>query len=953
MRLFMTPAGEEAWYSALARNVRMQITRFEIGALDVYTLSGAKQSGLTTSQFRANNYLPNWQPDFAALRANDPIVHEGSAANIGYWMIQQNDGGLIIRIPATAPSMQIGNVRIYAKNTGPYPYATMAQGATNNLLTDPDVQDATKWLVGSYPTPTIDIGLDVSWTRVTGLEALVKTGHSTAIKLDAADPDWNKAASQRVSPNWNTNLQSIEAGLPVVFAGNARNDSNQALSFTCEWLDVNNNFLGSSPIITIAPGAGLKSFSKRLTPPANAVKTNIGFMNGNGSDTNTPMTGVMYVGELTVRRGAVAYKRYEQVYDDEHGGEVMLFAGFASIADMHWQYPAAFPHFVDIRLSMHADGMFNVLNRSQFAFEQTVSVFDAETEADLLSPAANAYGCAVVKSHSKTHLPAVFYRTHGAKQWVGYPLNESFVAEREFPKPIADANLDSGLLDKGLLNPPPVEVDTPEGTVISSQPRYVELPDLAFTKKDVGSWTASTATRTVALRPNTGQPYVATVRVADLAFLGTNQQLFFIHNGTRYRLCAGGQAYDTPPIIFRDGDTVKLEGTLQGPISSLAGNVYAQLNEAPISNDADNKPTWLLGKVSMHINATIPAKPDRMVFGLIGRRIDGFAWDEQTPDQYVSGLGHDMYGVPREEPVTFRVVSSDANKGGTSFMYGAGQMATDKEPSYLRNTYRDPQGNPVIRRGVTGLPGTEIRLIHNGVDVGPLSTLTTPEGELTITVKDNDRIGLRVVLVGRAANPSLGLSQVLPAVAIAIEAVSSQGLKWFEAAFDIAATFGPDGVTPPAYNPMPTLPNPSSLPQLLGSSTFPAVVTELINKIVVDSVVSVGDPTDVYGPWHAFMAAPNPTLAATNIDLVLEDIVTTGSGISLALEKFDPSGASAPIVIFNGAPVAGQIVTLTSGDAYRARVTFTQPDRKITAKLKLLTESGYVYYTISTEVRSA
>lgn len=964
MRLFMTPAGEEAWYAALVRNVRMQITRFEIGVLDVYTLSGAKQGGQTTSQFRTNNYLPNWTPDFNALKANDTTVYEGTLANVGYWAVQQNDGGLIIRIPASAPNMDIGNVKIYAKNTGPYPYATPTQGGTNNLVTDPYVQDPLKWRVSAYPSPNTSIGFDVSWTRISGTEAKESLGVPQALKLDASQVGWTKTASQLVYPI-NGNTQAVEAGMPVVISGSARNDSNHALVINCEWYTSAGTLISTTNVATIAAGVGKVPYVKRVNAPANASKVLVTFYNGNASAANTAMTGKIYVGPITIREPVTGYKRYEEVYDDEHGGEVLLFAGFASIADLHWQEPSAFPHFIDIRLSIHADGMFNVLDRSQFAFEQVVSVFEAETELELATPAANAYGCAVISRHSKTNLPAVFYRTHGAKQWVGYPLNESITAGLEFPRPIADANIDGGLLDHGMLAPPAIEIDTPQGTVISSQPRKLLLPDLTFTQVDVSSWSASTTPQAISLQPNTGQPYVATVRTSDLAFLGSSQQLYFVHNGTRYRIAASGRAYDTPPIIFRNGDLVSLEGVLQGPISSLSGYVYAELNEAPISVDVNNTPTWLLGKVSMHVTSTIAAVPNKMVFGHIGRRINAFAWDERTPEQYVSGLGYDMYGIPKQEPVTFRVVSSESDAGGTSFMFGGGQLVDGQNPSYLSQTYVGPDGKPVIRRSVTGLPGTEIRLLHNGNDVGALATLADPTGQVTITVKDTDRIGLRVVLVGRAENKAANLSQVLPAVAIAIEGVSSQGIKWFNASFDVASTFGPDGASPPPFSAMPTLTAPTALPQTIGANTLNDLTNNyLVNASVVDAVVNVGDPTIVYGPWFALMTAPNPTLPAANVTFECYDSTVTNpspgagtpdpSAVKIELIKFDPYGSPTPIVINNGGVLlTGTVAALYSGDAYRVKVTFTKPDHRIISHVRINTDAGQKLLTIDAAVRSA
>lgn len=783
MRLFMTPAGEEAWYAALVRNVRMQITRFEIGVLDIYALSGAKQGGQSISQFRTNNYYPDWAPDYNALLANDTIAFAGDTSNIGYWRVQQNDGGLVIRIPANAGEMDIGNVRIYAKNTGPYPYAVP---------------------------------------------------------------------------------------------------------------------------------------------------------------------------------GAQAYKRYEEVYDDEHGGEVMLFAGFASIADSHWREETAFPQLVDIRLSIHADGMFNVLDRSQFAFEQVVNVYEADTEADLHTTAANAYGCAVVAAHSKTGLPAVFYRAHGAKQWVGYPLNETFSAMLETPKPVADINLDSGLLDRGVLDPPAITINTPQGVVVSSQPRKLLLPNLAFTKKDVVSWTLTTSPQTLSLLPNTGQPYIATVRTADLAFLGIDQQLFLLHNGTRYRLAAQGRAYNTPPIIFRDGDTLALEGTLRGPISSLSGSVYADLNEAPISVDVDNTTTWLLGDVDMHITSTMVDLPDRLVFGNIGRRISGVTWDERTPEMYVNGLGYDMYGIPIQEPVTIRVVPSSAGVGGTSFHYGTGQMAGDEEVSYLKNGYTDAEGNTVIRRGVTGLAGTQLNLFVNDADLGPLSTITNPEGSINLTVKNGDRIGFRAVLLGQQANPALGLKQILPAIAIAVEGVNSQGIKWLEASFDIAATFGPDTAVP-EFTAMPVVATTSPIAQTVGSSSFGDVDAVFMDTDVIDTVVTIGDPTIIYSSWFSLLTAPNPTLPTSNVPVSLFGYTISSSGtldnnsVKVELIKFDPYGTPTPIVLLqNNAQPGGTVIpTLNSGDAYRVRVTFTKPRHRLQTKVRFQTDGGPKDLNIDTEVKDA
>lgn len=773
MRLFMTPAGEEAWYAALVRNVRMQLTRIEIGELDIYTLSGAKQAGQTLQQFRATSYQPDWQPDYNMLLANDTIAFASDLSNVGYWKVQQNDGGIIVRIPATAANMSIGNVRIYAKNTGPYPYASMK---------------------------------------------------------------------------------------------------------------------------------------------------------------------------------AQPYRRYEEVYDDEHGGEIMLFAGFSVVADPHWKHEDAFPHFVDIRLSIHAEGLFNVIDRSQFAFESVISVFEADTEKDLNSPGAFAYGCAVVASHSKTNRPAVFYRSPGARRWIGYPLNTSWAPTLDDPTPIADTNIDTGVLDHGVIDPPEITTTALQGTVISSQPRKILLPDLVFTKKDVESWAVTTDTVAVNIQPNIDQPYITRVRTADLAFLGSNQQLYLRHNTTRYRLCAKGRAYDTPPIVFKHGDLLSLEGILEGPVSSLTGSIYAELNEDPISVDANNTSTWLLGKVAMHINCTVPVTPDKMVFGKISRRLSGYSWDERTPEMYISGLGHDIYGIPQTMPVTIRVVPTEHGTGGTSFSYGGGQMDGSVAPSYLAPDFKETDGDIVIRRGITGDTGTAISLYHNGVNVGTLSTVNEPEKSITINVQDGDRIGLRIELYGS--------DKMLPGAAIAIEGISSQGFRWFEASFDVAATFGPDD-TEPTFNAMPALPAPTALPQTIGHNSFGDMLDNyLIQTDTVDAVVTTVDPTVVLGPWLSLMAAPNPTLAVTNAPIELRDLVITGTatnGTTIELVKFDPYNAETAIVLVNeNVVVPGLVIAnLEVGDSYRARVTFQDPDVRVQAVFRITTDAGYKDLLIDSTVRSA
>lgn len=782
MRLFMTPAGEAAWYSALVRNVRMQITRFEIGVLDVFSLSGNKASGKTTQQFRSQDYAPDWEPDFNALRATDTVVYEGTTATMGYWRINSTDGGLIFRVPANVADMDIGNVRVYAKNTGPYPYATP---------------------------------------------------------------------------------------------------------------------------------------------------------------------------------GAQAYKRYEEVVDDDNGGEVLLCVGFASVADTHWKAETQFPHSLDIRLAIHADGIFNILDRTQFAFEGVVNVYEAPTEAYLKTNAANAYNVAVVATHSKTGRPAVFYRGHGQESWVGYPLHENFLATLEDPIPIADANIDSELLDFGTLNPPAID-PTDLGVVISTQPRQITLNTMSFIKKDVASWTAQTTPQTITLLPNTGQSYTTIIRIADLAFVGLDQQLYFVHNGTRYRLCARGKAYDTPPIAFNNGDTVYLEATLNGPVSSLTGTIYASLNEAPISADPNNTSVWMVGKISTHISSTVIPQPKHLSYGLTGRRIGVYTWSEYTPQQYVTGLGYDMYGVPNTASVTVRVKPSASGAGGTSFGYGGGQLASDtRDPqSYLKKDYTDPEGNKVIRRGITGLEGTRLAVLKNGTVVDNISTPVHVEGSCTFTVAENDRISFIVELIGQPHDSITLQREVLAGMALSVEGiVNASGIPWLDAKFDLATTFGPD-LVPPITGTLPSLPAPPAIPQTVASYSF----NDMTDNFFINSntlVVPNGStPYIAYGPWLALMTSPNPTIQAANIALSVFDLVITGvvnNDLTVELEKFNGWNAATSIVLIsNGVIQTGlQLTTVNSEDCYRIKVTHEDPNVRIQTTLRIATDTGNKDLLIDSTVRSS
>lgn len=767
MRLFITPAGEEAWFSALVRNVRLQLTRFEIGTLDVYSLSGAKAGGQSVQQFRNNNYTPDWEPDFGLLRSSDSIVYEGNMDTVGYWRVGPNDGGIIIRVPASVDTLDLGNIRIYGKNTGPYPFA-----------------------------------------------------------------------------------------MPK----------------------------------------------------------------------------------------AARYRRYEEIYDNDSGGEVMLFAGFAAVADSHWKIPAAFPHFTDIRLSINADGLFNVLDVSQFAFEGVVDVFEADTEADLDTNNANAYGCAVISHHTKTGKPAVAYRTHGAKQWVGYPLNETFSALLEEPRGFADPNIDGGLLDIGTIDPPAISVDSPQGTIISSQPRKITLNPLAFNVSNVDYNLLVTDAQTITLAPNTGQPYVAVVKVADLAFLGMNQLLYFMHNGTRYRLCARGKSYSTPPIIFRHNDSVWLEGRLEGPVSSLAGVVYAELNESPISNDADNTPIWLVGRVSMHIGATVPCKPKNLDFGLTGRRIAGYSWEETTPEQRITGLGYTLYGYPQTTQVTIRVAETAGKNGGTSFTYGNQQSTTAKQ-SYLRETYLDPEGKAVVRRGITGLAGTALHVIHNGVDVGAISTPLDAEQSVTITVKENDRLSFKAVLVGQEYDPTTAQPQVLPAMALAVEGISSYNIPWLKAEFDIAATFGPD-VTPPVTSTLPDLPLLQALESTVALSSLDEITPAGYLLKSTTTSPSVGNSKTVAGSWVALLASPNPLANALTTVTVTDVVVSDPAAVySVELERFDPwddiVGTDNWILADNVDGTQGPYnIYFLSGNAFRVKVQTSTAGVTISLTVNMLTDAG-------------
>jgi hypothetical protein len=755
--------------------VRLEITRFEIRASDIYTLSGQKQGGKTVQQFRALNYEPTWTPNVNSIILNDAVVYNGTMDDIGYWRVRNNDGGLIFRVPNGAEDMPIGSIFVYAKNTGPYPYASM---------------------------------------------------------------------------------------------------------------------------------------------------------------------------------GAQAYQQYQDVYDDDHGGEVLLFMGFTSVADVHWKLETEHPHFFDVRLPIFAGGLFNNFDRRDFAFEAVVDILTVNTEKELDDPIAKAYGAAIIEHHSRTGLPAIAYRNLGAARWFAYPLHDNYQAPREELLPLADAVLDDGLLDYGTIAPPPITINNVEqGVVITGQPRQTSLPTLTFTKKDVASWTATTTPVTVSVLPNTDQQYLCSIKVADLALLGGDQQLFLIHNTTRYNLLRRGVKRNTPPIVIRHGDTLQLEGTLQGPISSLTGYIYAELNEAPVSADVDNKPTWLIGKVNMHISCTVPTTPDKLDFGLMARRISGYTWDEYSPEQRITGLGYDIYGEPQELAITIRVKPSLGGSGGIGYTFG--NQASPGAASYLPADYVDPDGKTVIRRGVSGLANTYLKVYKNDVDMGSIATPLTPESFVTFTVKENDIISFRARLDGRAA--SYNMSEVLPAISLGVEGVTSFGTKFLQGVFDLAATFGPD-TTPQSKGSLPTIAYPGALTNSIGLHSFGDMANNyLINRSVV-TVPSSGSPYTMTGDWLTLMASPNPTInAATSLEIM--GLVVTGTatnGFSIQLEKFGPWAAA---VTFSLATQAGVVTPVNIGnvapaDTFRIKATFSDPDVRVQLVVRVTTENSVKDLLVDCTVRS-
>lgn len=764
MRLFMTDLGREAWYAALVRNVRMEITRFEVGALDIYTLSGDKQAGRTVQQFRANNYNPNWQPDIATVIANDTVGYAGSKSEIGYWRLRNNDGGLVLRVPASAPDMFVGNVRIYAKNTGPYPYPSE-----------------------------------------------------------------------------------------------------------------------SSP----------------------------------------------------------AYKQYQEVYPDGQGGEILLFIGFEPIANMHWKSTTEFPHFFEIRTSIYADGLFNTIDRNDMAFEADIKVKEIDNENDLDSHVVDGYSCVILKQHTQTQLPAVVYRVKGANRWIGYPLHEIYTPELEYPPPIADEILDNELLDFGTVDPPPIN-DENAGAVIASQPRRIAPLVLSFTKKDVTTWTFTSNVVSVNIEPSSVAAYYCRVRTLDFAFLGTGQQIYLVHNGTRHRLNVGNQNLNTSLIGFRHGDSIYLEGTLTGPISSITGQIYAELNEAPITTDPNNTQIWLHGTVSCHISATLAKHPANLDYGLTGRRLAGYDWQEFTPEQYISGVGYDLYGIPDTAPVFIRIKPSESEAGGTGYTFGA-QQNDISSPSYLPIDYRSVDGNSVIRRGVTGLAGTGLRVFQNGTDMGLISTQENPEGGLTLVVKDNDRLSFKAELVGQAYNPLANEEQVLPTMALEVQGISNSGASWLQARFDIAATFGPD-VTPNEPDPLPVLPPLSPLPNMIAAHSFDNTPPEYAVDGYKKETPSVSTPIIFYSDWVTLIGSPNPTIAVPNVSITMSDLVVTGTtvnGFIVQLEKFAPWAINPPILLADQNGVASGItVNSNVSDAFRVKVVMFDPNTTIELNMSFLTDLG-------------
>lgn len=764
MRLFITDLGREAWFAALVRNVRMEITRFEIGELDIYTLSGDKQAGRAISQFRADNYRPDWQLDLLTLIANDVIGYEGSKAEIGYWRVRNNDGGLVLRIPATAPNMTVGNVRIYAKNTGPYPYPSE-----------------------------------------------------------------------------------------------------------------------SSP----------------------------------------------------------AFKQYKDVYIDERGGEVLLFVGVAPVANPHWQQVADIPNYLEVRTSIYADGLFNVIDRNDLSFEADTKVVELPDEVALSSHLTDGYSCAVINQHNVTKRPAVAYRINGTNRWVAYPLHENLFAPLEYPRSISDDVLDNGLLDFGVVDPPPIN-DESEGAVIVSQPRRLDPLVLAFTKKDVDVWTVTSNVVNVNIEPTTTAAYYCRIRTLDLAFLGLSQQLYIVHNGVKYRLNVNNQNLNSPLLALRHGDTLQLEATLVGPISSLTGQIYAELNENPLSADPNNTKLWLAGSVNCHITSTLSSTPTMLDYGLTGRRIADYTWDEFTPAQYVSGLGYDLYGLPNTTQATIQVTPSVAGVGGTGYTYGAQQNQIGT-PSYLASDFVTDDGKDVIRRGVSGLAGTKLTVYHNDVAIGVIGTQENPEGSVNLTITDNDKISFRVELVGQPRDSSINQLEVLPAIALDVQGVTVTGQPWLHARFDVAATHGPDLV---ANIPdlLPDLPPIPPLPNNIGSNSFIGSDPMYIVNGYAKVAPSISSPAVFYGNWVTVMGSPNPTQPVLNAPITLSNLQVSGTivdGFLVQLEKFVPWAISPPVLLADRYGVAtGVVVDSAVYDTFRVKVTIFDPDLDISLDMAFFTELG-------------